>query len=105
MEDIRYHPLVDRDTEGTEKVPMFFSYEEDAVRQSHNLYLEEIVPKHYRLCSVSGTSPKIADGFTIHCPYCGKAMRCIAKSDDKHRLGLYNCPDCIKKEREEFDYE
>lgn len=105
MEDIRYHPLVDRDSEGTEKVPMFFSEDEATVRQTHDLYLEEIVPKHYRLCSVSGTSPKTEGGYTIHCPYCGNAMRKIAESRDTHRLGLYNCPDCINKEREEKDYE
>lgn len=105
MEDIKYHPLVDRDTEEMDKVPMFFSGSEATIRENHDMYLEEMVPKHYRLCSVNGTAPKIADGFTIHCPYCGKAMRCIAKSDDIHRLGLYNCPDCSKKEREEFDYE
>lgn len=81
MEDIKYHPLVDRDTEGTDKVPMFFSGSEATIRENHDMYLEEMVPKHYRLCSVKGTAPKIADGFTIH------------------------CPDCIKEEREEFDYE
>ena len=32
MTDINYHPLVDCDTDGMEKVPMFFSGDETAVR-------------------------------------------------------------------------
>ena len=33
MTDIKYHPLVDCDTDGMEKVPMFFSGDEAAVRK------------------------------------------------------------------------
>lgn len=105
MQDIRYHPLIDRNSEGTDKVPMFFSENETAVRKAHDLYLEEIVPKHYRLCSVSGTSSESAKDFTIRCPYCGKAMIQIANARNTHRLGLYNCPDCRKNESEEKSYE
>ena len=105
MEDIKYHPLVDRDTEGTDKVPMFFSGSEATIRGEPRYVSGGDGAEALSALLGEGTAPKIADGFTIHCPYCGKAMRCIAKSDDIHRLGLYNCPDCIKERREEFDYE
>ena len=48
MEYIKYHPLVDADTDGTEKVPMFFSTDESVVVSTHGLYLEEIVHRIYR---------------------------------------------------------
>ena len=31
MEKIKYHPLIDCDTSGTEKVPMFFHTDRDTV--------------------------------------------------------------------------
>ena len=97
MQDIKYHPLIDCDSKGTEKVPMFFSGDESTVRKAHDFYLEEIVPGNYRLCSVKGTAAKIANTFTLHCPYCGKAMKQFANPLNRNRLGLYNCLDCTKK--------
>ena len=47
---------------------MFFSDDEDTVRQSHEMYLQEIVPQYYRLCSVGGISVASAKTYTIHCP-------------------------------------
>lgn len=105
MQDIRYHPLVDRDSEGKDKVPMFFSGDEATVRKSHDLYLEEIVPHYYRLCAVNGLSAKAAKAYTIHCPVCGKAMVPVTEPVNNNRLGLYKCPDCHSKESEEKDYE
>ena len=49
MQEIKYYPLIDCDSAGTEKTPMFFSDDEDTVRQSHEMYLQEIVPQYYRL--------------------------------------------------------
>lgn len=49
MTKYKYHPLVDSDTDGREKVPMFFSTDEKAVAKSHELYLAEIVLHYYRL--------------------------------------------------------
>ena len=94
MIKIRYHPLIDVDTDGKEKVPMFFSADETAVRRFHGMYLEEIVPKHYRLRSVRGVLPETAKAFTIHCPLCGKGMTPVSRPVDEHRLALYCCRNC-----------
>lgn len=101
MYDIKYHPLIDCDSDGSDKVPMFFCSDEETVRKEHDMYLEEIVPKYYRLRSVKGITAGAAEKMKIHCPYCGKAMIPIAKARDNHRLGLYHCPDCKPKESEE----
>ena len=97
MLDIKYHPLIDQDSDGTEKVPMFCSDDENTIRSTHDLYLEEIVPQYYRLRSVSVLSPVTAENYIIHCPTCGMHMRRIASASDNYRLGLYECPDCNSK--------
>lgn len=51
MQMIRYHPLIDGDTDGLEKVPMFLSTDEKTVRQNSKMYLSEIIPHYYRLYS------------------------------------------------------
>lgn len=96
MREIKYYPLIDCDSAGTEKAPMFFSGDENTVRQSHEMYLQEIVPQYYRLCSVGGTSVESAKTYTIHCPLCGKGMTPISASVDKHHLALYCCRNCHK---------
>ena len=53
MEYIRYHPLLDCDTDGVEKVPMFFSADEETVRKSHSMYLVECIPHTYRLVATN----------------------------------------------------
>ena len=50
-ESIRYHPLVCNDDDGIEQVPLFFTEDRQAVRDRHDLFLEEIVPHYYRLYS------------------------------------------------------
>lgn len=74
MQEIKYYPLIDCDSAGKEKTPLFFSDDEDTVRQSHEMYLQEIIPQYYRLCSVGGISAASAKTYTIHCPpvYAGK---------------------------------
>lgn len=47
MQKIKYYPLIDCDSAGKEKTPLFFSGDEDTVRQSHGMYLQEIVPQFY----------------------------------------------------------
>ena len=41
MQMIRYHPLIDGDTDGLEKVPMFLSTDKETVRQNSRMYLSE----------------------------------------------------------------
>lgn len=91
MEDIRYHPLVD--TEETVKTPMFFTTDADTVINHHRLYLEEIVPYRFRLCSSAPIAAGDTTGFAIRCPYCGKDLKQISQSRDGYRHSLFLC-DC-----------
>ena len=96
MQEIKYYPLIDCDSIGAEKTPMFFSDDEDTVRQSHEMYLQEIVPQYYRLCSVGGLSAASSKTYIIHCPLCGKGMTPISAPVDKYHLALYCCRNCHK---------
>lgn len=42
MMKTRYHPLIDRDTEGNDKYPMFFTDDETTAASGHGWYLEEM---------------------------------------------------------------
>lgn len=95
MEYIKYHPLVDADTDGTVKTPMFCTTDQDTVTEHHKLYLEEIVPYHFRLCASQPTkAEKVAD-LDIRCPYCGATLETISASTDGFRLTLLICDRCI----------
>lgn len=96
MQEIKYYPLIDCDSAGKEKAPLFYSDDEATVRQSHEMYLQEIVPQFYRLCSVNRVSTASAKAYTIHCPLCGKGMTPISQPVDNYHLALYSCRNCNK---------
>lgn len=58
MQMIRYHPLIDGDTDGLEKVPMFLSTDKETVRQNSRMYLSEIISNYYRLYSKEADEPE-----------------------------------------------
>lgn len=93
MDEIRYHPLVDADTDGTEKVPMFCTTARENMDR-HRFFLEEIIPHNFRLCSTASVDAQTADSFSIRCPYCGKTMRQISNQKSGTRHALYACPRC-----------
>lgn len=91
MNPIKYHPLVDCDMSGEEKIPMFFSNDQKTVAENHDFYLEEIIPHYFRLIA------KVAQdriSYQIHCPCCGRIMQAVTSCVDEHRLALYACPRC-----------
>lgn len=94
MDYIKYHPLIDCDSDGIEKVPMFFSPDREAVADKHSHYLEEIVPLRYRLISQEVHTHTEAIAYKIHCPACGSVMDRISNPLDQHKLSLYSCPKC-----------
>ncbi len=94
MEKIKYHPLVDCDSNGAEKVPMFFTLDESTAVNKNALYLAEIIPRHYRLCAKAPHTKAAYSAYTIHCPVCGQAMTAISGPVDTHKLALYICPKC-----------
>lgn len=94
MTDIRYHPLVDADTDGREKTPMFFTTDRETVDARHALYLEEFVPHRYRLHARAPHSMAAYLGYNIHCPYCGAVMEATAPHIDQYTLAVYACKKC-----------
>lgn len=94
MEYFKYYPLVDCDTEGNEKVPMFFGADKNAVEEKHSLFLEEIVPRYYRLYATTPHNRRMYSAYKIHCPLCGSIMRNISNQVDSHKLALYTCNNC-----------
>lgn len=65
MQMIRYHPLIDGDTDGLEKVPMFLSTDKETVRQNSRMYLSEIISNYYRLYSKEPMSQNATDSIEI----------------------------------------
>ena len=94
MQMIRYHPLIDGDTDGLEKVSIFLSTDKETVRQNSRMYLSEIISNYYRLYSKEPMSQKATDSIEIHCPLCGAVLRQMAQNHDANKLGLYTCDRC-----------
>lgn len=91
MTEVKYYPLIDCDSEGTEKMPMFPVTESQSIKAQSQLWLEELVPHHYRLYA---KNKRPATAFSIRCPLCGKTMRCISRDVNETKLGLYVCSSC-----------
>lgn len=94
MADIKYYPLSDCDTEGTEKVAMIPAPNSAAVQAQSEMWLEEMVPHYFRLCVQN--SNRSADTFHIRCPHCGTALKRISKDINETKRGLYVCRACTK---------
>ncbi len=88
---IRYHPLVDANSGGTEKIPMFLTTDPKGVR---SMYLEEMIPGYFRLYSKVPVSAWECDRLKIHCPQCGRDLMQVAKNSTATKLGLYTCDRC-----------
>jgi hypothetical protein len=93
MHQIKYHPLIG-DAEDADKIPMFSTPSEAAVKGKHSLYLEEILPNCYRLHAKAAHSRDDYKEYRIHCPSCGAVMSIIASHIDNYTLALYSCFEC-----------
>ena len=94
MTEIRYYPLIDCDSEGTEKVAMFPTLERDTIMAQSKLWLEEMIPSCFRLYSRPGNSAGVV---TIRCPRCGNHLRAISEPINETKQGLYICGNCLNK--------
>lgn len=92
-EEIRYHPLVDMDTDRNEKMPMFQTTNGDLVKKVHSLYLSEMITNYFRLHSKKPLSRNESNSMIIHCPRCGSIMKRIT-NNDADKLGIYTCNKC-----------
>lgn len=95
MNVIRYHPLI-TDGASPDMVPLFVTTDRNGVA-NNDFYLEEIVPRRYRLCSKENVTDAEATSFEIHCPVCGSVMRAVTAPSDTHRHSLYACGKCNRK--------
>ena len=93
MTEIRYYPLIDCDSEGTEKVAMIPTLNGSTVKSQSRMWLEEMVPHHFRLYTKNSNS---ADNFNIRCPLCGAVLKCISGAINETKRGLYVCCACHK---------
>lgn len=93
-EEIRYHPLIDGDTSGNEKIPMFLTNSLNIVSRNHPMFLSEMIPDHYRLRANKPMTQMETDKLSIHCPKCGAVLTQIAPNIDAKKLGLYICNRC-----------
>ena len=94
MTEIRYYPLIDCDSEGSEKVPMFAVLDEKQIMDQSRMWLEEMVPNYFRLCNRPGINSNTA---AIRCPRCGKHLRAISEPINETKQGLYVCGACVNK--------
>jgi hypothetical protein len=92
--EIRYHPLIDGDSNGTEKIPLFASTDGKVIRENHNMFLSEVIPNYFRPISNKAMTQRATDKLIIHCPLCGSELRQMASNSNKYRLGLYTCDKC-----------
>ena len=97
MYDIKYHPLIDADSSGTEKVPLFAVRDEEMVREHHKLWLEEISTSDFWLHSKEPMKEDAVNELQLHCPNCGNVMKSLGPPLDEHRLSLYYCENCSKR--------
>ncbi len=95
MTEIRYYPLIDCDTEGTEKVAMIPATNSTVVQAQSEMWLEEMLPHYFRLCTPN--SNRSAGTFHIRCPRCGSALKRISGAINETKHGLYVCSACAKK--------
>ena len=93
MTEFRYYPLFDCDSDGTEKVAMIPTPNGNTVKAQSKMWLEEMVPHHFRLYSQNSNS---ADNFNIRCPRCGTALKRISGVINETKRGLYVCYACHK---------
>lgn len=100
MAEIKYYPVIDMDTEGNEKHAMLPTTDENTVREHHRLWLEEIVPRYFRLCSAMQINPASLLKCSIHCPRCGRALKPISSLTTERRCFLYFCEKCTSRKGE-----
>ena len=91
MTEIKYYPLIDCDTEGTEKVAMIPTPNGSTVKVQSEMWLEEMIPHYFRLYT---QNRNLADTFNIRCPRCGSALKRISGDINETKRGLYVCNGC-----------
>lgn len=93
MSEILYYPLIDCDTDGTEKVAMIPTTDLNTVKAQSGLWLEEVVPRYYRLYKDDGTPVTITKKYNVilqggHHRFTFKDCGKLADFFNKHHFSL-----------------
>ena len=89
----KYYPLVDADSSGLDKVPLFPATRIADALGKCDFALAEIIPHRYTLLAMKPLNNDL-DQYRIHCPMCGKAMAQVVPYKSDHLLGEYACENC-----------
>lgn len=92
MTEIQYYPLIDCDTEGTEKVAMIPTLDSRAIAAQSDVWLEEIIPNYFRLRT--RIPSRSTNAFTIRCPRCGRPLSRMSENINETTQALYVCSTC-----------
>ncbi|MCR4763061.1 MAG: hypothetical protein K5696_05990 [Lachnospiraceae bacterium] len=93
---IRYHPLIERDSNAHEYAPLFVTTDEAAVRRNHSFYLEEVVNGYFRLCATKTLTLPDSGTMTVACPVCSNRLENITAGKHTPTQALYRCRVCNK---------
>ena len=90
----RYYPLVDMDSTGTIKVPMFPANDYKTALRKSNFSLGEVAHNRYRLIAVTPHAMRDYLSYDSRCPKCGTTMDIIAPHEGEYVLAEYTCENC-----------
>lgn len=92
--EIKYYPIIDCDSDGGVKVHMMATLNAEDVKRNHKLWLQEVVPNTFCLCSTDEGAERLKDSFTVNCPLYGDELQMIAEGTSKNKRALYVCRSC-----------
>ena len=67
----------------------------NTVKGQSGMWLEEMLPHYFRLCTQNTNHS--TNTFSIRCPRCGTALKCIGGAINETKHGLYVCSAYTKK--------
>lgn len=90
----RYYPLVDMDSTGMIKVPMFPANDYKTALRKSNFALGEVAHNRYRLIAVTPHAMRDYLSYDIRCPKCGMIMEVTEPHEGEYVLAEYTCENC-----------
>ena len=63
--EIKYYPIIECDSDGGVKVPMMVALNLEDVKRNHKLWLQEVVPNTFRLCSTDVGTERVKNALCM----------------------------------------
>lgn len=96
MRDTKYFPLTGYSDDGEgELVPLFPVTDKDVITKSHTIWLEEVVPHYFNLCTKNAYEPRVEGNIAVFCPLCGKELELLSTLKNNYRRRVYVCSSCV----------